>query len=251
MLVKGRTDVGRERQNNEDSFIILEGDKGVRLFAVADGMGGHQGGEVASAMAVEGIKAFYQRNQAKLMESFPRGAKKMVEDMFQQANEKIWEESLHKPDLKGMGTTLTAALLVNEKLVIGHVGDSRAYKINSQGIWQLTEDHTYVQKLIKERKIHPGEGEKHPQGNLLIRALGTSKTAEVDIYLYFLHQEDLILLCTDGLTRTIPDGEMKDLVLSSTSPSEAVDDLIMEANQRGGPDNITALLFSFNGYNLA
>ncbi|RQD77820.1 MAG: Stp1/IreP family PP2C-type Ser/Thr phosphatase [Candidatus Syntrophonatronum acetioxidans] len=246
MLVKGKTDIGKERQKNEDSYIIIDHDKGIGLFAVADGMGGHLGGDVASSLAVEMIRDFYQRHQAELIESFPTGAKDLLRKMFIQINEKIWHESLIRPDLKGMGTTLTVAFLIGEQLVIGHIGDSRAYKIRTEGVWQLTEDHTYVQKLVKENKILPGEKESHPQRNLLIRALGTNKRVEVDIYFYHLTKGDLILLCTDGLTRTIPDEEMKDLVLSATSPEEAVDELIKVANKRGGPDNITALLVSIN-----
>jgi len=244
MLVNGKTDVGQERQKNEDSFIIIDHDKGIGLFAVADGMGGHRGGEVASGLAVELLKDLYHKHKAEFLESFPGRGKDLITKIFFQVNEKIWQESLIRPELEGMGTTLTAAFLINEHLVIGHVGDSRAYKIRAEGIWQLTEDHTYVQRLIKEKKILPGEEENHPQRNLLTRALGTNKTVEVDVYFYPLIKGDFILLCTDGLTRTISDEEMKNLVLFANSPGEAVDELIKGANKRGSPDNVTALLVS-------
>lgn len=244
MLVNGKTDVGRERQKNEDSFIIIDHDKGIGLFAVADGMGGHRGGEVASGLAVEMLKDLYHKHEAEILESFPGRGKDLITKMFFQVNEKIWQESLIRSELEGMGTTLTAAFLFNEHLMIGHVGDSRAYQIRAEGIWQLTEDHTYVQKLIKEKKILPGEEENHPQRNLLTRALGTNRTVEVDAYLYPLIKGDFILLCTDGLTRTISDEEIKDLVLLANSPGQAVDELIKGANKRGGPDNVTALLVS-------
>lgn len=242
LVVRGGTHIGQGRQNNEDSYLIINSSSHFKLFAVADGMGGHEGGEVASSLAVQVIKEFYQEHCKDL--SFPSSINlnRFVSEMFYLANKRIWEEALNNIELTGMGTTLTAAVLVNNQLIIGHIGDSRAYLINSKGAQLLTEDHSYVQKLVKENQIKAGEERNHPQRHLLTRALGTDKEVEADIYSYSLAEKDCLLLCTDGLTRTVSDTEMKDMVMSIKSPSELVNKLIDLANARGGPDNITIII---------
>ncbi len=242
MLVEGKTDVGRERQKNEDCYLIISNNENIRLFAVADGMGGHKGGEVASSLAMEFVKDYFYNNREQLSEASSESIKKYFTEMFRKANEKIWEEAFYNKHLNGMGTTLTVALLIANHLVIGHIGDSRAYLISKAGMWQLTEDHSYVQKLVNENHLEAGEEENHPQRNVLTRALGTDRVVDVDIYFYTVEESDNILLCTDGLTRTVSDMEVKDLILTSHSPSESVEELVDLANARGGPDNITALV---------
>lgn len=245
VFVTGRTDVGQERQNNEDCYLIMGIDHTPTLFAVADGMGGHSGGEVASSMAIEKTRAFFIQHRDRLIESTRQDIRAFFTHMFEGANRSIWEKALSAEQLKGMGTTLTAAVLTREGLHIGHIGDSRAYIIRSREISQVTEDHSYVQKLVNENQLQAGEEKNHPKQNLLIRALGTDRVVEVDIYHHSLEKMDRVLLCTDGLTRMVSDEEILDIVISCSVP-EAVDRLISTANTRGGPDNITVLLAELN-----
>ena len=242
MLVEGKTDVGQERQKNEDCYLIINNDERIRLFAVADGMGGHKGGEVASSLAMEIVKDYFYNHWEQLLEVSSESIKKFITEMFRKANKKVWESSFYNKNLNGMGTTLTVALLIANHLIIGHIGDSRAYLVSEAGLWQLTEDHSYVQKLVNENQLEAGEESNHPQRNILTRALGTDRVVDVDIHYYSVKENDYILLCTDGLTRIVSDMEIKDLILTKKSPSESVEELIKMANARGGPDNITALL---------
>ncbi len=245
MFVSGRTDIGQERQNNEDCYLIMDHHDTAALFAVADGMGGHCGGEVASSTAIEKIRTFFSRNRETLAGASIQEIKTFFTRMFEEANDSIWEKAISSDQLKGMGTTLTAAVLSGDNLHIGHIGDSRAYIIHSGEIYQVTEDHSYVQKLVNENQLQAGEERNHPKQNLLTRALGTDKSVEVDIYHHSLVPGDRVLLCTDGLTRMVSDEEILDMA-ASFSVTEAVDRLVNMANARGGPDNITVLLVQLN-----
>lgn len=241
VFVTGRTDVGQERQNNEDCYLIMDSDNTTSLFAVADGMGGHSGGEVASSMAIEKIRIYFLRHRDKFPESSLQEKRVFFYNMFEEANGSIWGKALSTEQLKGMGTTLTAAVLTGNDLYVGHIGDSRAYIICIGEIYQVTEDHSYVQKLMNENQLQAGEERNHPKQNLLTRALGTDRTVDVDIHHHTLDNSDRVLLCTDGLTRMISDEEILDIVNSHPVP-EAADCLLSTANARGGPDNITVLL---------
>ncbi len=241
VFLTGRTDVGQGRKNNEDCFLIMDGDDSIQFFAVADGMGGHNGGEVASSMAIELGKTFFLRHRERINEPSLQNVKDFITDLFEQANHSIWKEALNNEHLTGMGTTLTLGIIVGSELHVGHIGDSRAYIISLEKIIQLTEDHSYVQKLVNENQLQAGEEKNHPKQNLLTRALGTDYTVDVDIYHYTLDPRDYVLLCTDGLTRMVSDEEILDII-NSCQGSEAADRLINTANARGGPDNITVLL---------
>lgn len=242
MIVDARTDIGQERQNNEDSYLIAGELEEVKLFAVGDGMGGHSGGEVASRIAIETLRELFRGRGGQLPGKSPGEIKIIIEVMFQEANRRVWEEASRNGELSGMGTTLTAAFVTKEGLAIGHIGDSRAYLINQGGMRQLTEDHSYVQKLLKEKRLEAGEAENHPQRNILTRALGIDMRVEVDTFYYPLAGEDYILLCTDGLTRIVSDKEIKEITLAQGDPPRAVEEMIQTANARGGPDNITVLI---------
>ncbi|UNC92783.1 Stp1/IreP family PP2C-type Ser/Thr phosphatase [Candidatus Contubernalis alkaliaceticus] len=241
VFLTGRTDVGQGRQNNEDCYLIMDGDDSIQFFAVADGMGGHNGGEVASSMAIELGKSFFLRNKERLIELSFQNVNQFITDLFEQANESVWNKALENEHLAGMGTTLTLGIIMGSHLHVGHIGDSRAYIISLGNIIQLTEDHSYVQKLVNENQLKAGEEKNHPKQNLLTRALGTDYSVEVDIYHYSLKPGDYVLLCTDGLTRMVSDEEILDII-NSCPGSEAADRLISTANARGGPDNITVLL---------
>lgn len=228
MRVGARTDVGRMRKNNEDAYCVTP-----HLLAVADGMGGVQGGELASKLAVE------------VLESYPFGlADDPQEEMraaFRLANQKILALAQEK-DLNGMGTTLTALLLREETFILGHVGDSRAYLIREKKIQQLTNDHSVVGELLRAGTLSPAEAMVHPHRHLLTRALGTSAEVEVDVTAFRALLDDVLVLCTDGLTSLVEEEEIARVVERSYHPQQAADELVRLANERGGTDNITVIV---------
>jgi serine/threonine protein phosphatase PrpC/outer membrane biosynthesis protein TonB len=236
------TDVGRARPHNEDYveyFIPSDpqqlAEKG-SLYLVADGMGGHQAGEIASAGAVELIIANYygdtsHDNTASLARAFYR------------ANQQLHTQAEAEPSKKGMGTTLVAAAILGRQVYIANVGDSRAYRINSRGITQITEDHSWVEEQVRAGMLTPEQARKHPQRNLVTRALGSRPTVEVDLFEGEISEGDTLLLCSDGLTGRVEDPEIAALVLDHP-PQEAARRLVALANDRGGNDNITVLLIS-------
>lgn len=228
-IVAARTDVGRVRQGNEDSYLVQE-----PLFAVADGMGGHLGGEVASATAVETITAGSS-------ESSPHDTSALAR-MVKSANSAIWEKAKGDPDLRGMGTTCTLALVENGTLHIAHVGDSRAYLLRSEELKQLTEDHTLVSRMVQEGRLAPEEAERHPQRSIITRALGAESDVEVDEISTPLQEGDRVLLCSDGLTSMIDAGAVHEVLSRQRDPEAAVEELIEQALQAGGEDNVTVVL---------
>jgi len=227
-----RSDIGRARQRNEDSYLIRD-----RLFAVADGMGGHRGGDVASALALEvlgGTPAADQGSSGPLVEDIKR------------ANQQVLERSEADSNLRGMGTTLTAVITDGAKAHVAHVGDSRAYLLRpGQGLQQLTEDHTLVQHMVNEGRLSPAEAEHHPQRSILTRALGVEADIPVDELTLDVHPGDRLLLCTDGLTSMVDRNRITEILESEKDPQEACERLIEAANEAGGDDNITVILLDF------
>lgn len=228
IVVGSRTDIGRARERNEDAFIVRE-----PLFAVADGMGGHRGGDVASKIAVEALE--------ELDPTAEDGAKEIAE-RIREANRRIVERSLSDRSVRGMGTTVTALLADRSKAHLAHVGDSRAYLFRDGTLQQLSEDHRLVQRMVREGKIRPEEAETHPQRNILTRVLGVDEPLEVDLLTLDLHAGDRILLCTDGLTSMVGEDELRSILERDRDPQRACDDLVQAANARGGDDNITVLV---------
>jgi PPM family protein phosphatase len=219
----GATDPGRRRRRNEDSYVIDP-----PLFAVADGMGGAQAGEVASKLAAGAVKS--------------RGAD--VESLIQEANRRVHQRSLEDPNTSGMGTTLTVAAVADGVVSIGHVGDSRAYLVRDGKLEQLTEDHSLVGELMRSGKLSPEEAESHPQRSMITRALGTDPDVDVDIFSVEPRPDDLFLLCSDGLTSMVDDREILRLVGEKRGDlQELVKALIKAANKGGGEDNITVIAF--------
>jgi PPM family protein phosphatase len=219
----GGTDPGRRRRRNEDSYVIDP-----PLFAVADGMGGAQAGEVASKLAAGAVKE--------------RGAD--IESLVQEANRRVHQRSLEDPNTTGMGTTLTVAEVEGDVVSIGHVGDSRAYLIRDNTLEQLTEDHSLVGELMRTGKLSAEEAETHPQRSMITRALGTDPNVDVDIFSVEPRDGDLFLLCSDGLTSMVDDREILRLVGEKRSDLDAlVKALIKAANKGGGEDNITVIAF--------
>lgn len=238
MLGVIKSDVGRVRANNEDSFYFPPKDSKLpELFIVADGMGGHQAGEVASKIATNEVAEYINSHLSENISC--EEIKETIKNAVSIANEKILHLSLQKDEFFGMGTTLTAALFYGNYVYIGHVGDSRAYLIRENDIKQLTRDHSLVWQLVESGRITMEEARVHPMKNIITKALGTEKDLEPDILKIALKDNDIILLCSDGLTNMLENDEIKDIVLSAKEPEKAVQKLIDYANFKGGEDNIT------------
>jgi len=231
------TDTGLSRKINEDSLIVSPE---LGLLAVADGMGGHRGGEVASGLALQTLKHELDR----LLKRGDSPEKALI-DSVRLANLSIFELSGRNKELQGMGTTITACLKRESDLITAHVGDSRAYLFRHGGIRQLTQDHSLVQELLKNGGISEEQALLHPQRNVLTRALGTEQSVEVDLYRDRIITNDFILLCTDGLTRYLRQEDLLYVVNSSPDIDSAVHVLLSKALQYGGADNITIILAQF------
>ncbi|MDF9408154.1 Stp1/IreP family PP2C-type Ser/Thr phosphatase [Pelotomaculum isophthalicicum JI] len=231
------TDTGLSRKDNEDSLLVSP-DMG--LLAVADGMGGHQGGEVASGLALQTLEKELARSLKK-----GESPEKALLDSVRLANIAVFELSGRNKELHGMGTTITACLKREDDLIIAHVGDSRAYLICRGSIRQLTQDHSLVQELLRNGGISEEQALQHPQRNLLTRALGTEQSVEVDHYRYKVVANDLLLLCTDGLTRYLRQEDLLYIINSSKDIDAAVHVLLDKALHYGGADNITIILAQF------
>jgi len=232
----GATDVGRMREANEDAY--LEGDS---VFAVADGMGGHAAGEVASAAALEPIAALDGRIFADATEAV--GA---LREAIVAANVSVTRMAEQEPSYRGMGTTLTAAMLEGRRLHVAHVGDSRAYLLRDGRFSQLTDDHTLVQHLVDEGRTTRDEAENHPQRSIVTRAIGVSADIEVDSMSLDLQAGDQLLLCSDGLTGVVADDDIARELTSGADASTVVHRLIDLANEAGGPDNVTVVLLRYS-----
>jgi protein phosphatase len=226
------TDVGIVRGNNEDQLLVAE-----TLFAVADGMGGHAAGEVASMAAVEALRAEYARQ--------PHTVDGLVEAV-RQANRAVWDRGSEDPSLRGMGTTLTAIALVEdqgeEHVAIANVGDSRAYLMRDGELGMLTDDHSVAEQMMREGRLTPEEAAVHPQRHVLYRVLGMAPEVEVDCYPILPYRGDRYLLCSDGLINEVSDGQIASVLRRLADPQEAVDELVAMARANGGHDNITVVL---------
>jgi serine/threonine protein phosphatase PrpC len=226
--VGATTDIGQVREGNEDAILIND-----PLYAVADGMGGHRGGEVASNLALQTVEQMFAERQGTLTEQVER------------ANRAVFERSQSDRDVSGMGTTLTAALIEGGAVRLAHVGDSRAYLFRGGKLRLLTEDHTLVHRMVVEGEITETEAENHPHRSVLTRALGVEGDVRVDETKVEVQDGDRLLLCTDGLTGMLSEDEIMSVLQDVRDPQEAVDRLVREANRAGGIDNITAVIIDF------
>lgn len=224
-----KTDTGRQRRDNEDNAFAR-----APIFVVADGMGGAQAGEVASRIAIE---AFEQG----LPDS--GSAEERLADRVREANRRIYERSRSEHERAGMGTTLTAAYVDDAHLAIAHVGDSRAYRFRDGSLERLTQDHSLVEELVRQQKLTPEQAAEHPQRSIITRALGPEPDVEVDTWTYPARAGDILLLCSDGLTSMVSEERVAEIVASSESLQRSADELVDEANEAGGRDNITVVLF--------
>jgi serine/threonine protein phosphatase PrpC len=231
------TDPGRKRRRNEDAYVIEP-----PLFAVADGMGGAQAGEVASRLAAAAVKE----------SGAERGGETRIVSLIQEANRRVYDRSTADPNVSGMGTTMTVALVESGQVAFGHVGDSRAYLIRDGSLEQLTEDHSLVAELMRSGKLSPEEAETHPQRSVITRALGTDPDVDVDTFTISAEVGDVFLLCSDGLTTMVSNDSILDLVERNRGDMEgALRALVREANRGGGEDNITVVAFEIADTTLA
>ena len=250
----GITDIGKKRQKNEDSYLV--NDK-MKLYVVADGMGGHAGGEFASKIAVATVEEILKGEDKKNVpkdsylesgETADTAKTDKLREAITRAGSKICERSIHDPELRGMGTTATAILFHNDKAYIAHVGDSRAYCFKDSNIHQLTEDHSLVHEQLKSGLITEDEAKSHQLKNIITRSVGVQEEVEVDTIVWPLKDGDKYLLCSDGLSNMVTDLEMKDIVLRY-SVENGAKTLVDLANERGGDDNITLILIKVDEEN--
>jgi protein phosphatase len=238
ITVAGRTDVGIIRSGNEDNFLMVP-DKGI--FVVADGMGGHAAGEVASEMAVR----FVARELGSLRGLADDQVADRMRTAIRAANGAIFQRTLTEHDKRGMGTTVTALVLFESRFLIGQVGDSRAYLYRDGKLIQLTKDHSYVQEQVDAGYLTPEQARSHPYSNVITRCVGANSDVMPDIYLGTVKLGDLFLLASDGLTGMLEDPELAQMLGGGGGermPQDRVDALITEANRHGGLDNITAII---------
>lgn len=235
------TDIGQVRSKNEDAFLV---DDALGLYAIADGMGGHQAGEVASRLALETLRSELQKVSQWPDDGAPLGQAILT------ANDRVFQESLARGLIQGMGTTLTAVLAANQqgKLWLGHVGDSRCYRLSQNKLTRLTRDHSWVQMQVDVGVISEAEAAKHPMRNVVTRSIGFEPQIEVDLQIAQVEPGDILLMATDGLTGKIGDSEIAKILptlLQKGNLDSSLAQLIAMANERGGEDNITAILLQF------
>jgi protein phosphatase len=224
------TDMGRVRERNEDSLLVRP-----PLYVIADGMGGHRGGDVASQVAVETMERLEDEGKGSLAEHVRR------------ANRAVWDRSVEDQRLSGMGTTLTAVRVDGSRVELAHVGDSRAYLMRDGVLRQLTDDHTLVARMVRSGEITPEEAEVHPHKNVMTRALGTEEEVEVDEESITLQGGDRLLLCSDGLTGMVTEDQIEAILATTDDPQRAADQLARAANRAGGVDNISVVVIDAEG----
>ena len=226
-----RTDVGRQRNANEDD-LFAAADAG--LFAVADGMGGARAGEVAAKAAVEQLAGLEEKREV---------GERELATVVEEANRRIHELSRSDEALAGMGTTMTAVSVGDGEVAIAHVGDSRAYRLRDDELERLTHDHSLVDEMVRAGRLTPEEAEVHPQRSIITRALGPEPQVEVERMTYPARSGDVYLICSDGLTTMVPEDAIADILRGRSSLQQAAEDLVRVANEAGGKDNVTVVLF--------
>ncbi len=237
----GVSDVGRVRARNEDSYALVE-DAG--LFVVADGMGGHGNGDIASRIAVAAVLDEYRRHPTESQGEL--AVAERLQSAFAQAHEQIRAAGDRDTSLRGMGTTVIAVVIDEDSAVIGHVGDSRAYALRGGTLKQLTEDHSWVHEQVAAGYLSAAQAREHPFKSVVTRALGGEQDVEVDLRRVRLQPGDLLFLCSDGLTTMLTDEEIAQLLAEGGEPDAMSSRLVAAANERGGADNITVVLLAIH-----
>lgn len=246
--VFGASDIGKLRELNEDSFGIsgFEENEPFGFCIVADGMGGHQAGEVASQNAVQLLGDCFEKEFSDINSFDKDGFSDIINGAFDYANFEIYKMSVENFGQHGMGTTTVAAFVCEEDVWVANVGDSRAYIVRDNEIFQITKDHSIVAEMLERGSITPDEARIHPNRNVITRAMGTEKFVETDIFKLQIKENDRLILCSDGLSGMISDFEIAETVNNAESSEECVNLLVEKANENGGRDNITAIVVYFN-----
>lgn len=248
MIIYAKSDLGKAREQNEDSYYISNQESELKLYLLADGMGGYKGGEIASKLAIVSAKKYLESN----FKDIPHdrmNIEELIRSSIEYANMVVYEKSKEDKQLEGMGTTLEICLIYGNKIYIGHVGDSRVYRIRKNIIRKLTTDHSYVEKLVKEGTITKEEAQHHPKKNMLLKALGCTSYVEPDVLTKGFLKEDILLMTSDGLTNMISESEIYNIIINKgnynaieSKKENVTDELIKKANELGGYDNITVIV---------
>ncbi|MDO4846767.1 MAG: Stp1/IreP family PP2C-type Ser/Thr phosphatase [Clostridiaceae bacterium] len=242
MRIVAKTDIGMKRSSNQDSYAAGELPDGVAWAVVCDGMGGAAGGNVASSNAVkiisERITSAYRPKMS------PNSIKNMLISAITAANISVFDMSRTNAELDGMGTTVVCSVVTNGVAHIAHAGDSRAYAISNNKVYQLTKDHSVVQELVERGQITENEAKNHPRKNIITRALGVDSELKIDYCEYDMNENDILVLCTDGFTNFVDDEQFLNIV-ENNSYYEIADKLVTAANDNGGADNITVVALSY------
>jgi serine/threonine protein phosphatase PrpC len=248
--VAGNTHVGMKRNHNEDNYLVLPDEK---LFCVADGMGGHSSGEIASRIAVEEMSEFFKLTSRDLEATWPFKMDKTrnydenrLATAIKLANVRIFERASADQKYKGMGTTIVTVHFASNLAYVAHVGDSRVYSFRAGVLKQVTEDHSLLNDYLKAKKLSPEEIEAFPHKNVIVRALGMKDTVQVDVSRFEPQEGDIFLLCSDGLSGMVPDAQIQEVLSSSTELEQACGKLIEMANAAGGNDNVTCILTRYH-----
>lgn len=236
------SDIGHIRTRNEDYVGLFQNKVGIKFAVVADGLGGHKGGDVASEMAVSHLGYRFETTSF----NEPRKGKEWLSLEVRKENQMILERAQQYKDLNGMGTTLVCAMFFGGKYLLANIGDSRGYLYHKGELTQLTEDHSFVNELVKRGQISSEEAKHHPQKNIITRTLGVSAKANLDEKILELEDGDLLLLCSDGLTNMVEDEQIAKVLQTQTKLQEKCRLLIKLANEAGGNDNITLLIAQSN-----
>ncbi|MCI8471041.1 MAG: Stp1/IreP family PP2C-type Ser/Thr phosphatase [Clostridia bacterium] len=234
-----KSDIGKVREINQDYYYISESLDEVQLYMLADGMGGYNGGEIASKLAVQTAKSYIENNFQEINKD-RESIVQLIGSAMEYANMVVYEKAKESKELEGMGTTLEICLIYNNKAFIGHVGDSRIYRIRKEFMRKLTQDHSYVQKLVKDGTITQEEAIHHPQKNMLMKALGCNAFVEPDVIVRGFLKEDIFVMCSDGLTNLVEQEEI--YKIAKKDIEQAPKELVEIANQNGGYDNITVVI---------
>ncbi|MET3698032.1 protein phosphatase [Bacillus oleivorans] len=234
-----KTDRGRVRPHNEDNGGVFAAGNNLLLAVVADGMGGHRAGDVASKMAVQRLRELWEES---VIDSHPEEAEKWLIDAIQTVNRHLYKHANQNEECQGMGTTMVAAVCNDSFATVANIGDSRCYIFNELGFSQFTEDHSLVNELVRTGQISKQDAEHHPRRNVIFRSLGTEEKVVVDVKTITFEQGDYLLLCSDGLSDKVSDLNLKQALESHEMLEEQAEQLITLANENGGEDNITIII---------
>ena len=240
MKIYAETDIGMVRKMNQDAYYISEENDNYKLCILADGMGGYTGGEIASRLACMSTAKYIKENFESETQYTKEEIMEIIKKAMEYANEIVYEKSKQEKELEQMGTTLEVCLIYNNRVHIGHIGDSRIYRIRQNIMRKITVDHSYVQKLVKDGTITKEEAINHPKKNMLMKALGCEENIEPDIMVKGFNENDILLMCSDGLTNMISEQEIYNIIAADIQ--NAAKRLIKKAKELGGYDNITVII---------